>query len=45
MTIELHFTEAGWERATDAWTAWWAHELDRPRVMVEVLQAEAKGVN
>jgi len=35
MTIELHFTEADWERVTDAWTAWWAHDLYRPLVMVE----------
>lgn len=34
--LRLHFDEHDWERVMGAWNAWWAHDLDRPLVMVEV---------
>ena len=35
MTGALQFTEHDWGRIERDWTAWWAHELDRPLVMIE----------
>ena len=35
MGIDLHFTEQDWDRVERAWRAWWAHELDRPLVMID----------
>jgi len=39
MSINLRFTEQDWERIQRDWNAWWAHELDRPLVMVETADA------
>jgi len=33
--INLHFTDQDWERAAQAWSAWWEGELDRPLVAIE----------
>jgi 5-methyltetrahydrofolate--homocysteine methyltransferase len=35
MAIDIHFTEADWERMARTWSAWWAGELSRPIVMIE----------
>ena len=35
MSIELQFTEADWERTRANWNAWWAGELERPRVVIQ----------
>ena len=35
MNIKLAFRDEDWERIRRDWSAWWAHELDRPMVMVE----------
>ena len=35
MSINLCFDEADWERIERDWDAWWAHELDRPLVVVQ----------
>lgn len=35
MTGALQFTEHDWGRIARDWTAWWAHELERPLVMIE----------
>lgn len=34
MNLKSHFTQQDWERIERDWTAWWAHELDRPLVMI-----------
>ncbi len=36
-SIRIRFTEADWQRIARDWTAWWAGELDRPMVVVEVV--------
>ena len=36
MAINIRFTEADWQRIEHDWTAWWAGELDRPLVVLEV---------
>lgn len=33
--INLSFTDKGWERTARDWSAWWAHELERPLVMIQ----------
>jgi hypothetical protein len=33
--IQVHFTDDDWARVEQAWTAWWAGELERPLVMIE----------
>lgn len=38
MNLNLHFTEADWERIERDWAAWWAGELERPMVVLECLQ-------
>lgn len=35
MSLHLNFTPEDWERVAGAWRAWWAHELDRPLVMID----------
>ena len=35
MGIEVQFGERDWARVEEAWTAWWAGELERPLVMIE----------
>ncbi|GAB4437840.1 MAG: hypothetical protein Kow00120_05260 [Anaerolineae bacterium] len=34
MTIKVHFTEDDWARIARDWAAWWAHDLDRPLVVL-----------
>lgn len=34
MTIRVRFDEADWARIRRDYTAWWAHELDRPLIQV-----------
>ncbi|HEY3290155.1 MAG TPA: hypothetical protein VGK87_08525 [Anaerolineae bacterium] len=36
MGINVHFTDADWQRIARDWNAFWAGELDRPIVMLEV---------
>jgi hypothetical protein len=36
--IKMQFREEDWERVKQAWTAWWAGELERPLVMIEELE-------
>jgi 5-methyltetrahydrofolate--homocysteine methyltransferase len=43
MAINLHFTDEDWERIERDWTAWWAHELERPMVVIEGLEMPAEG--
>jgi hypothetical protein len=35
MSLNLAFSCKDWERIERDWSAWWAHDLDRPMVMVE----------
>lgn len=35
MSVKIKFTDERWERIERDWTAWWAHELDRPMIMIE----------
>ena len=37
-SIDVRFHEKDWARIEAAWTAWWAHELERPMVMIENLE-------
>lgn len=34
MTINVHFTSEDWARIERDWSAWWAHELDRPLLLI-----------
>ena len=34
MSLNTHFSQQDWERIERDWSAWWAHELDRPMVMI-----------
>jgi len=36
MSINLNFTEQDWERIERDWSLWWAGELDRPMVMIDI---------
>jgi hypothetical protein len=36
MTINIRFTESDWQRIARDWNAWWAGELERPLVVLEV---------
>ncbi len=36
MTIHLRFTDSDWQRIERDWNAWWAGELDRPLVVLEI---------
>ncbi len=36
MAININFTDADWQRITRDWNDWWAGELDRPIVVLEV---------
>lgn len=36
MTIDLKFYEEDWQRIAQSWNAFWAGELDRPIVMLEI---------
>jgi len=35
MGINLYFREEDWERIHRDWSLWWAHELERPMVVIE----------
>lgn len=37
MTMVTHFTEDDWERTSATWRAWWAGDLERPLVLIEVI--------
>lgn len=34
MPIDLHFTDDDWASIERDWSAWWAHELERPMVFI-----------
>jgi hypothetical protein len=36
MAIKVHFTEEDWQRITRDWNTWWAGELERPLVVLEI---------
>ena len=38
MSINIRFTEEDWERIERDWNAWWAGELDRPLLTLEVTE-------
>jgi 5-methyltetrahydrofolate--homocysteine methyltransferase len=40
--IEVQFREEDWARVEDAWTAWWAGELERQLVMIEDVAPPAR---
>jgi 5-methyltetrahydrofolate--homocysteine methyltransferase len=42
MKIDTHFTDEDWARIERDWTAWWRHELDRPLVMLNGLDARGR---
>ena len=42
MTIDLKFDENDWQRIGNTWNAFWAGELERPIVMLEVSDGEAR---
>lgn len=35
MTVDINFTDQDWQRLDRDWRAWWAHELERPLVVIE----------
>jgi hypothetical protein len=35
MAINVHFTEDNWRRLEENWSAWWAHEIERPMVIID----------
>ncbi len=41
MPITMHFTEEDWQRIERDWKAWWAGELDRPLLTLEVTEPQA----
>ena len=42
MRLELNFPDNGWELISQAWSAWWAGELERPLVVLECIEAGAE---
>jgi 5-methyltetrahydrofolate--homocysteine methyltransferase len=36
MTINIRFNESDWQRIAAAWNAWWAGDLERPLVTLEI---------
>jgi hypothetical protein len=40
MTIRIRFTENDWKRIEQDWNAWWAGELERPLVTLEVTEPD-----
>jgi hypothetical protein len=45
MSIDIHFSEADWERIERDWSAWWAGELPRPLVLIQQeVRAPGKGL-
>jgi hypothetical protein len=40
MAIKIHFTEEDWLRIEHDWNAWWAGELDRPLLTLEVAEPQ-----
>ena len=34
--MNIHFTESDWQRIARDWNAWWAGELERPLVVLEI---------
>jgi len=35
-TIQIRFSEADWQRTARNWQAWWAGELERPLVVIDI---------
>ncbi len=42
MTIKIRFTESDWERIEQDWGAWWAGELERPLLTLEVTEPDPR---
>ena len=42
MSIHIRFTEKDWERICRDWEAWWAGELDRPLLTLEVTKPDPR---
>jgi 5-methyltetrahydrofolate--homocysteine methyltransferase len=42
MTIGIRFTEHDWERIERDWSAWWAGELERPLVTIELTEPDPR---
>ncbi len=40
MNLNLRFPDNGWETIAQAWSAWWAGELDRALIVVECLEPQ-----
>ena len=40
MSIHIRFTEKDWQRIEQDWTAWWAGDLDRPLLTLEVTEPD-----
>ncbi len=38
MSINIHFSEEDWQRIRVDWNAWWAGELERPLLVLEVTE-------
>ena len=38
--IDIHFTEEDWQRIERDWNAWWAGELERPLLTLEVTEPD-----
>ena len=37
MTLKLNFNEKDWDRIKTDWGDWWAHDLNRPLVVLDAL--------
>lgn len=35
MPLDIRFTDQDWQRIERDWSAWWAHDLDRPLVVIQ----------
>ena len=42
MNLNTHFSQRDWERIEHDWTAWWAHDIDRPMVMINGTELSGK---
>ena len=42
MTINIQFTDEDWQRIERDWNTWWAGELDRPLLTLEVMPPQAQ---
>jgi hypothetical protein len=38
--LNLHFSENGWEKITQNWSAWWAGELARALIALECIEPQ-----